>query len=77
MFKKEDKKKREKIYMFPRLKFLKLTNDQLKIDTEKARKIVAVCFKIASEKASCENWRVPIFAYYNIDIEIEEMRKRK
>ena len=39
---------------------LKLTNDQLKIDTEKARKRIAVCFKIASEKASCENWRAPI-----------------
>ena len=39
----------------------KLTNDQLKTDTEKARKRIAVCLKIASEKASCENWRVPIF----------------
>ena len=42
-----------------------------------ARKRIAVCLKIASEKDSCENWRVPILAYYNIDIEIKEMRKRK
>ena len=60
MFKKEDKKKREKIYMFPRLLFQKwqMTNWS---DTEKARKRISVCLKIASEKASCENWRLPIF----------------
>ena len=32
-----------------------------------ARKRIAVSLKIASEKASCENWRVPFFEYYNIE----------
>ena len=42
--------------------------NRIEYTIKKARKRIAVSLKIASEKASCENWRVPFFEYYNIDL---------